>query len=390
MAPSREASGTAWLPDLTTMPGLHRTAGQWDLMLHGNAFAQFLYEGGEEHRRSHQAGSINWVMGMARRAVGSGRLGLRAMLSAEPWTIAGCGYPNLLATGETCDRDSIHDRQHPHDLFMELAVDYSRPVRDGVRWQVYGGLAGEPALGPPGFPHRLSASPNPAAPIGHHWLDASHITFGVVTSGIEGRHWKVEASAFNGREPDEQRHDLDLAALDSFAFRLSLAPRPTVSLQVSAGRLTDAESHGALPRTDVTRATASLMYHRPADAGEPIGSLNAWATMVAWGMNVEPVDSTHALLLESSYSRGAGHTLFGRLEVVGKPAHDLHVHESTDVFTVSKLQIGYTRYLTRRGGVEPGIGGLLSVSLVPDALAPRYGGRLTPGFGVFLALRPSM
>jgi hypothetical protein len=36
---------------------------------------------------------------------------------------------NQLATGETCEGDTIHDRQHPHDLFMELAGEYDRPRR---------------------------------------------------------------------------------------------------------------------------------------------------------------------------------------------------------------------------------------------------------------------
>ena len=49
---------------------------------------------------------------------------------------------------------------------------------------------GEPALGPPAFPHRVSALPNPLSPIAHHCLDAAHITFGVVTVGVVRR--KVE------------------------------------------------------------------------------------------------------------------------------------------------------------------------------------------------------
>ena len=177
----RESSGTAWLPDATPMHGAHRRTGMWDVMLHGNAFTQFLYEGGEEHRTSHQAGSINWFMAMARRPLGAGRLGARAMLSLEPWTIPGCGYPDLLATGETCDGDSIHDRQHPHDLFMELALEYDRPLTSATRVQFYGGPAGEPALGPVAFPHRASAMANPVAPIGHHWLDATHMTVRATT-----------------------------------------------------------------------------------------------------------------------------------------------------------------------------------------------------------------
>jgi len=275
---TREASGTAWLPDATPMHGIHRRAGTWDVMLHGIAFTQFLYEGGEEHRRSHQGGSINWFMAMARRPLGAGRLGLRGMVSLEAWTIPGCGYPDLLATGETCDGDSIHDRQHPHDLFMELAVEYTRPIRSSLQFQVYGGPAGEPALGPVAFPHRASAMANPIAPIGHHWLDATHITYGVVTGAVYGPRWKAEVSLFNGREPDEDRTDLDLAALKSYSGRVSFLPSAALAIQVSAGHLADAEAlHGAGPRYDVERVTASATYHRR-------GSGNAlWATMLAWG-----------------------------------------------------------------------------------------------------------
>lgn len=65
------------------------------------------------------------------------------MISIEPATIGGCGYPDLLATGELCDRDSFHDRQHQHDLLMEVAADYDCPLRGNLRWQLYGvgGLA---------------------------------------------------------------------------------------------------------------------------------------------------------------------------------------------------------------------------------------------------------
>ncbi len=386
---SREASGTAWLPDDTPMRGLHRRAGSWEAMVHGIAFGQFLYEGGEDHRGSHQGGSINWLMAMARRPAAGGRIGVSAMVSAEPWTIPGCGYPDLLATGETCDGDTIHDRQHPHDLFMELAGEYQRVIRGGLRWQLYAALAGEPALGPAAFPHRLSAAVNPIAPIGHHWLDATHISFGVITGSVFTDRWKAEASAFNGREPDERRYDLDLAAPDSFAARLSLAPSASLVLQVSAAHLTEAETGlGSQPRADVTRATASASYHRRT------GAAGTLATTIAWGLNVEPASSlepassTHAVLIESSYAPNVADTLFGRVEVVGKPAHDLHVHDSTDVFTVSKLQLGYVRGLHTRRGVEMGAGATVSMSVVPSSLAPRYGGRMTPGFGLFLVVRP--
>ena len=233
--PARDASGTAWLPDASPMHGFHHQIREWEVMLHGNAFVQVLHEDAPEHRGATQAGSINWIMAMARRPAGPGRLGLRGMVSLEPWTIGGCGYPNLLATGEVCDGDTIHDRQHPHDFVMELAGEFDRPLTDTLRWRIYGGLAGEPALGPPGFPHRMSAMPNPVSPITHHWLDSTHITFGVLTTGIYTPRWKAEGSIFNGREPDERRYNLDLAPLDSAAGRLGYAPTDTIALQLSAG-----------------------------------------------------------------------------------------------------------------------------------------------------------
>jgi hypothetical protein len=211
----REASGTSWLPDESPMYAIHAQHGSWQLMFHENLFVQFLHESGD--RGDDQFGSINWAMGMARRSVGKGTLSTRAMVSLEPWTIGGCGYPDLLASGERCNDAPIHDRQHPHDLFMELAASYDAPLKGSVRWQIYGGPAGEPALGPVAFPHRTSAMPNPLAPIAHHWMDSTHVTFGVVTAGVFSHRWKAEASAFNGREPDSNRTDFDFGALDSFS-----------------------------------------------------------------------------------------------------------------------------------------------------------------------------
>ena len=278
--PTREASGTSWLPDESPMYGIHQTAGSWQLMWHGNGFAQFLYDSGD--RGKEQAGSINWVMAMPRRPLGAGRVGLRGMFSLEPLTIPGCGYPDLLATGEACDGEPIHDRQHPHDLFMELAAEYDRPLHGPVRWQVYGGLAGEPALGAAAYPHRISAMPNPLAPISHHWLDATHITFGVLTAGVYTSRWKAEGSVFNGREPDEDRWNTDLAPLDSFSGRLWFAPSSSVVLQVSAGQLTEAEpSHDDAGRADVSRVTASASLRRQSRPGR------LWASTIAWGLNSE-------------------------------------------------------------------------------------------------------
>ena len=379
---ARQGSGTAWLPDESPMYAIHSMKGPWTFMFHENAFVQYLHESGA--RGDDQFGSINWVMGMAQRSLGPGRLGLRGMFSTEPWSIPGCGYPDLLATGEECEGGKIHDRQHPHDLFMELAADYSAPIAGNVRWQVYAGAAGEPALGPVAYPHRVSAMPNPLAPISHHWLDSTHITFGVVTGAVYGMRWKAETSVFNGREPDEDRMNIDLAALDSVSGRLWVLPTPRWALQLSAGHLTDAESGEAgSARIDVNRVTASATYHRPVRQG------SIWATTFAWGHNEELDDATNAWLFETNVTLDQGDTWFGRFEVAEKTAHDLDVPEPPDHFTVAKLQGGYTRYLTARSGFQPGLGGAVSVGMVPDTLRSTYGSRANLGFAVYLTLRPA-
>ena len=364
------------------MYGVEFPAGNWSVMLHGNAFVQFLNEGGT--RAAQQGGSINWAMAMARRRAASGRLTLRGMFSLEPWTIPGCGYPDLLATGEECDGEPIHDRQHPHDLIMELAAEYNAPLVGATRWQNYGGLAGEPALGPAAFPHRISSMPNPLAPISHHWIDATHITFGVVTAGLFAQKWKVEGSVFNGREPDDNRWNLDLEPLDSVSGRVWFLPTRQLALQVSAGHLEEAEAgHGTGVRADVDRLTASASYQRS------IGEAWEWASTIAFGRNREAGTSTNALLMETSFALRERDTWFGRFEWAEKSADDLDVHDSDAIYDVAKLQLGYTAYFPARRRLTPGFGGSVSVGFVPESLAPVYGHRANPGIALFLTIRPA-
>ncbi len=363
------------------MYALHKTAGPWTLMFHESVFVQYLHESGA--RGDGQLGSVNWAMGMAQRPIGSGKLGLRAMFSAEPVTIRGCGYPDLLASGERCDGEAIHDRQHPHDVFMELSASYDAPITGEMRWHVYGAPAGEPALGPVAFPHRVSAMASPLAPISHHWLDATHISFGVVTGGVYSHRWKAEASIFNGREPDEHRTDIEFGRLDSVSGRIWFLPTARWAVQFSIGQLTEAEQgdHGG-PPVDVMRTTASISYHRP------LRENSIWATTIAWGNNSESERRSNALLLETTLTLHDRDTWYGRAEVVGKNAHDLAVADSDEEFAVAKIQGGYTRYLPPLGAFQPGVGAGVSVGMVPETLKDEYGRRANAGAALYLTLRP--
>ena len=309
------ASGTAWLPETTPLSSVTIHAGAWDVNAHWEAFVQRLDENGT--RGGDQISSVNWMMGIGERRLGQGRVAVRGMFSLDSWTIGGCGYPNLLASGELCADEPLYDLQHPHDIFMEVAARYDRPLSHEFAIHVYAGLAGEPAIGPVAYMHRPSAAGNPLAPITHHWFDSSHVSFGVITTGLYRKQWKVEASLFNGREPDAQRSNIDWGPLDSRSARVWWMPTRAIAVQVSGAHLKEAEArplHEGGGRIDVERLTASMTYHRL----RPSGTL--WATTIAWGRNVEPLRRTDALLIESALRLGAGHAWFTRYELSAKPS----------------------------------------------------------------------
>jgi hypothetical protein len=376
----RDASGTSWQPDESPMSGPMRQRGPWTLMLHGNGFLQEIHTSGA--RGMNQFGSVNWLMGMAERDLAGGRLTVHVMLSLEPLTVGRCGYPNMLQSGELCHGVALHDDQHPHDLFMEVAADFKHAVSKSLAVEIYGGPSGEPALGPVAFAHRPSAMPDPIAPISHHWLDSSHVSFGVVTGAVYGKRWKAESSIFNGREPDDNRYDFDLGALDAFSGRFTLMPSPQWAIQFSAGHLPQAEPRPDGSREDVTRITASATRHR-------LVNNRLWATTVAWGQNRESDLATSAFLAETSAEITRDDTWFGRLEIVSKTAADLALPlPARATFTVLKIAAGYTRWVYEGRGMKAGVGATSGLSRVPPALSSFYAGRSPLELAVFINIRP--
>src|SRR5262249_44511705 len=209
MEMSREGSGTSWQPESSPMWAFHSTWGKWAIMQHGNVVLMYDTQGGP--RGVSRAVSSNWYMLMGSRPLGKGELMLRTMLSLEPATFGNNGQPQLFQTGE-----GLIDRQHPHDLFMEIATQYSYPLSKNLGGYLYLAPVGEPALGPTTFMHRISAMEIPTAPLTHHWMDSTHISFGVATAGIQTERWKLEGSWFNGHEPDRNRWNIDDLALNSY------------------------------------------------------------------------------------------------------------------------------------------------------------------------------
>ena len=360
----RDASGTAWQPDSTPMEGLNWQSDGWTGMVHG--YAELIYDHQGGPRGGEKTYSSSMLMVMAQHALGPGVLTLRTMLSLDP-AMGSDGYPLLLQTGETADgKAPLIDRQHPHDLFMELAGVYRFPVGAASSAFVYFGYPGEPALGPATFMHRFSGMDDPVAPITHHWLDSTHISYGVVTGGFVHGAWKIESSAFNGREPDQFRWNFDPYRLDSWSGRISWNPTADWALQASYGFIKSPEQ--LEPGVDQHRVTASATYNRPLSGGN-------WQTTFAWGRNHDsPGHALDAFLLESAFNRGRG-TIFARAESAQKD--ELFAPPSPlagRVLRVAELSLGYVYDLPVSRHVAVGLGAMGTLDLVPAAAQPAYGG----------------
>jgi hypothetical protein len=371
---TRDASGTSWLPDSAEMAGLHAMTGAWMTMLHGSLTGVYTQQGGP--RGDHDFFNESYLMLAAARASGTDTFALKTMLSLEPLDGAR-GYPLLFQTGETANgRDPLIDRQHPHNLVMEAAGSYSRAVSESISVFLYGGPVGEPALGPPVFIHRFASMVNPDAPLTHHWLDATHVAFGVVTAGVVAGRWKFDASYFNGREPDEHRYSVQLRPFDSTAVRLSFNPTSHWAVQVSTGRLASPEQ--LQPQTSVRRTTASVLYDRA------FGDAH-WQSILAFGRDAPSIGrTTDGYLLDSAIELGSRQIVFGRLEHVvkddlvptGQPL-------AGQPFLIENASLGYVYTLATRGHIRYGVGALYSIHRIPTALQASYGQDPT-GYSVFL------
>jgi len=362
--PGRDASGTAWQPDVSpSHGGMHASAGEWMLMAHVMLNGVYDWQDGP---RGDEKGFISgMIMGSARRDVGErGTLNLRAMLAPDPFMGAN-GYPLLLAAGETANGvDPLVDRQHPHDLFMELSASYAHQLSPSSSVFVYGGLPGEPAFGPPAFMHRLAAMDSPEAPITHHWFDSTHITFGVLTAGYVQGDWKIEASRFRGREPDEDRYDIEGGELDSTSLRLSWNPSANWSLQASWADIISPEA--LHPNDDEERWSVSAIYTRN------FGDGGWWSATGAFA-NKERSDgvSLDAWLLEAALHPNDRWTLFARGEAI--ETDELGAHHGP-VEDVARISLGAIRDWQINENTVFGVGALVQTHLVPNSLAASYGG----------------
>jgi hypothetical protein len=346
-------SGTSIEPASTPTSMIMSHHGAWMLMLHGAAFITDI----QQHAASNPTGpspatceqfnvpcdppvvrggdkffSTNWLMPMAMRQLGPngryGQLTLRAMFSLEPATITARQYPELFQQGETAFGKPIIDGQHPHDFFMEVAALYDLHLGERTLLSLYAAPVGDPAIGPTAYPHRLSASEDPIAPLGHHQEDSTHIAFNVFTGGLTWRWLRFEESFFHGAEPTEQRWGFQPSpnghAVDSYSSRITFSPAPNWTSQYSIAHIVSPEA--LYPTENQQRQTASIMYNRPIGAHHDTTSMPGmsmstpatgnWSTTLLWGRTKSLTDGSieNSYLLESLLQFHTRNYIWTRIE----------------------------------------------------------------------------
>jgi hypothetical protein len=352
----------------------------WQFMQDGIVFAEFNHQGSP--RGGNEFVVPNWWMGMASRTTSRGQLTFTSMFSLDPATVGKDGYREIFQAGEALNGRPLIDRQHPHDLFMQLGAVWRMPVSTSTGFTVAGGPVGEPALGPVAFMHRASSADNPTAPLSHHTFDSTHIAFGIVTAAVDHGPFVFEGSLFNGREPDQKRRDFDFGRLDSFSGRAWYRPTGEWEFQLSSGRLKSPEE---LEPGNIVRSTASASWTRR--NGMAVSSVTA-----GYGRNNSDHGTRQAFFLEAA-RHAEQNTVYGRFESLQVETallqtdtlpHDAAADAKDPVFAFT---IGGVRDILNTRGFEGGIGADVSFYGVPDALRPMYSAH-PMSFHIFFRLRP--
>jgi hypothetical protein len=379
-------SGTSAQPNSVPQPMIMIGAGKWMFMFHNEIFLNVEQENGPSG--GDKFFSTNWFMPMVQRPLGPGQLTLRAMFSLEPGTVTDRRYPELFQQGETAFGRPIANGQHPHNFFMELAALYDWKLGRRALLSFYAAPVGDPAMGPPAYAHRISASEDPIAPLGHHLQDSTHIAYDVVTAGLTYRWLRLEASGFHGQEPGESRWGISSGTIDSWSTRLTVQPGQNWSAQYSFAHLTSPEA--LQPQNNIQRMTASVAYNRPLAKGN-------WASTILWGRNhvLPSGENFNSYLVESTLHFAMRERIWGRIENVDRTNELLLAGQPEppgfDERFLTRVQaytIGYDHDFHFIPGLATAFGGQVTFYGKPAFLDPIYG-QHPVGAILFVRLRPT-
>ena len=341
-----------------------------------------------------QFGAPNMFMLDVGRAVTARQfLDLNLMGTAELWTYPQRGYPQLLQIGEQrSDGQPYLDAQHPHTSpIMGLTLSDTVSLESSETLKLFFAPRGESTDGPIAFMHRDSARDNPDAPLGHHvGQDVGHISSTVLGGQLDLGQVIVEASAFNGTEPNPTVVDLPLGPLNSEALRVTYlwTSADRVMASIANVKQTDPQYPGT---TSATRLSASVYDHISLAEG---GSRDH--TLIVGSITRHPTDSPLTSILDEAVLQRGTSDLWWRVEVLQRLASELEIptsplpEASTEVkHWVSALTLGYTHWSWRYRKVQVGLGSSLTMDVVPSDWASVYGSRTPLTLRFILQIRGS-
>jgi hypothetical protein len=388
MTQSRRLALAAAVLAICSRDATAQSTEQWHWMADGVVFATFNHQDGE--RGETQFRSQNWLMGSGSHKLGPGQLFVNGMISFEPMTVTARGYSQLFQMGEAYNQLENIDRQHPHDFFGQLAAGWRVPLGSNAAVNFFGAPVGEATLGPVAFMHRLSASENPTAPLGHHTFDSTHIAQGVLGMGLDAGPFTFEGSAFHGREPDQYRYGITPGALDSWATRLWFRSGEWVA-QGSYGYLHQPEE---LEPGNVTRSTVSLTWTR-----ERVHHAMSVSAML--GRNQRTYTDLPAFIVEG-LGRIRGTSFYTRVELLDVETEHLlfptvvhRPHPGELVDRLNAYTFGGVQNVYGMKWFSLGLGADVTLYNVPDRLTFFYGdhpygvhvfARIRPGGGPFMRM----
>jgi hypothetical protein len=301
------------------------------------------------------------------------------MGTTELWTYPRHGYPELLQVGEERGDGSPYiDAQHPHSSpIMGLTLSDTMGLADDRSLKLSFAPRGESTDGPVAYVHRAAARDMPDAPLGHHvGQDAGHISSTVLAAQLSVKAWIIEASAYNGDEPEPTHVNLPLGPLNSGALRLIYAITPSHRVMGSAAEVKQMDP--AFPgMTSATRLSASLYDRFPLSG--------AWTVdhdFVVGSISWHPAGATLTSFLDEVTATSGQSDIWGRLEIVQRLGSELALPDtpamvaSQDKRWVSALTVGYTYWAARSHGLELGIGTSLTADAIPAAWANAYGSQV--------------
>ena len=382
IAHSRDASGTAWQPDASPLNAVHFMSDDWMFMVHGLVFAGW-DDQSSTRRGNNLFMSTNWGMLMAQRELAGGELTLRRCCRSSPRrsdaaAIRCCCRAARRWAASRCTTASIRTTLHGARRALPPRAQRRRRRRALPRARRASRRSVRPASRTGA--RRWAIRSRRSATTGRtRRTSASAWSRAACSRGFG----KLEASWFNGREPDANRWDLDLREPRLVLRSGSPRIRPTNwSLQISGGRLHSPEQPRARGRSDSSDRLGDLRPRRL--RRRQLGDDRGLRRELAAG---RAADLRSAARVEPRARRAPHAVRARRVRAQDRARPGRSASRATDNrYGTAQTTLGYLYDFAPVWSVVPGLGAAFTVDYLGHDLERFYGERVGYGFMVFARL----